>query len=137
MLKEAQEKAESALVKTKNTQDSVNTVRTEIESMKVGIENGSIVAQKALMLRGKDDEHWMIFSRLDSVNHHCFQIWRNDNTWHDDIRVKAATFLRARDEYHWMGFRYVDNKNYDVYSVWKWDNTWQSTVRVRAARHLL
>lgn len=41
----------------KEAQDSVNTAPTEIEFVKIGIENGSIVAQKALMLRGKDDEH--------------------------------------------------------------------------------
>jgi len=138
LLKEAQEKAESALVKTKNTQDSVNTARTEIESVKFGIETGSIVAQKALMLRGKDDNHWMRFSsKLDDVNHHYLKIWITDNTWHDDIRVKAATLLRASDDNHWMRFQYLKKDYYHTFLIWKSDNTWHHAARVGAADKLV
>ncbi len=81
----------------------------------------------------------MKFLQVDSVNHHCFQIWRSDNTWHDDIRVKAAKFLRARDDKHWMGFNYVKearNVEYDTFLVWEGNNTWHHTVRVGAADKL-
>lgn len=137
IVSETQEIANSARSEAKAAQDTANTTHSEVESVKNGIKSGTIVAQRAIMLQGKDDQHWMRFRKLDSVNHHCFQIWKSDDTWHDDIRVKAAIFLRARDDYHWMGCKYVDEKNYDVFYVWRWNNTWQSTVRVRAARHLL
>ena len=108
LVTKAQAKADSAVWK--------------IESVQAGIETGSIVAQKALMLQGKDDKHWMRFHNLDGVNHHCFQVWRSDNTWHDDIRVKAAFFLQADDE-HWLRFEYL-KKGYSRLLLWKGDNTW-------------
>ena len=89
-----------------------------------------------MMLKGRDNQHWMRFRKVDSVNHHCFQVWKSDNTWHDDIRVKAATFLRARDEKHWMGFKHVKNEKYDTFLIWKDDNTWHHRVRVGAAKKL-
>ena len=96
-VKKAQETADSAIAHAGKVQKTVNTAISEIGLLKTGIENGSIIAQKALMLRGKDDYHWMKFKKLDSVNHHCFQVWKSDdNTWHNDIRVKASTFLRAK-----------------------------------------
>jgi hypothetical protein len=88
------------------------------------------------MLRGKDDQHWMRFRKVDGVHHHCFQVWRSDETWHDDIRVKAATFLRARDDKYWMGFKHVKDGKYDTFLIWKADNTWHHTVRVGAAKKL-
>ena len=100
-VKQAEKIAEYAHKESKTSQDTVNAAFAEIKSVKAGIENGSIVAQKALMLQGKDDNHWMRFCKLDSINHHCFQVWKvDDNTWHNDIRVKVATFLRARDDKH-------------------------------------
>ncbi len=110
LVTKAQVKADSAVLK--------------IESVQAGIETGSIVAQKALMLQGKDDKHWMRFHNLDGVNHHCFQVWRSDNnTWHDDIRVKAAFFLQATDDKHWLRFKYLKD-GYSTFRVWKGDNTW-------------
>ena len=128
-------KAESQQVNQKmeslehQNQQNIDAVKTEIE-------NGSIVAKKAVMLRGVDDKHWIGFYRLDAVNHHCLGVWKSRNkTWHDDIRVKASFFLRARDSKHWMGC--IGSRNsYDVFQVWKSDNSWQSSVRVRAARHI-
>jgi hypothetical protein len=79
----------------------------------------------------------MGFSKLDTVGHHCLQIWKSDDTWHNDIRVKASTFLRARDDNHWMAFKYVDDKKRDKFEIWKGDNTWDSTIRVHAARKLV
>ena len=128
--------AEYAHKESKIAQDTVNAAFAEIKSVKAGIENSSIVAQKALMLQGKDDNHWMRFCKLDSINHHCFQVWKVDeNTWHNDIRVKAATFLRARDDNHWMGCHRVDSRNNDVFDIWK-DQKWHSTSRVQVATRL-
>jgi chromosome segregation ATPase len=91
---EAQKTADSAHSEAMTAQDTGNTARSETESVKAGIENGSIVAHKAVMLQGKDDQHWMRFCKVDSVNHHCFQVWRSDNTWHHTVRVGAAKKLR-------------------------------------------
>ncbi|MBD1835788.1 hypothetical protein H6F61_24680 [Cyanobacteria bacterium FACHB-472] len=133
---ESQKAAKSVHSETKTAQDTANAAFAEIKSVKAGIENGEIVAQKALMLQGKDDNHWMRFCKLDSINHHCFQVWKGDgNTWHNDIRVKAATFLRARDDNHWMGCHRVDSRNNDVFDIWK-DQRWHSTSRVQVATRL-
>ncbi|MBD1838298.1 hypothetical protein H6F78_08390 [Coleofasciculus sp. FACHB-64] len=71
-----------------------------------------------------------------AINHHCFQVWKvDDKTWHNDIRVKAATFLRARDDKHWMGCHRVDSRNNDVFDIWK-DQRWHSTSRVQVATRL-
>ncbi|MDJ0736876.1 MAG: hypothetical protein QNJ47_22885 [Nostocaceae cyanobacterium] len=123
----------------KSTTQELQTVKAELENIKVysqqikeqtqqnidavknGIENGSIVVQKAVMLRGVDDEHWMGFYKLDAVNHHCLRVWRSsDNTWHDDIRVKASFFLRARNSYNWMVCTGVYQGS-DVFRVWNLD----------------
>ncbi|MBD1929970.1 hypothetical protein H6F74_27635 [Trichocoleus sp. FACHB-90] len=132
----SQKAAKSVHSKTNAAQDTANAAFAEIKSVKVGIENGEIVAQKALMLQGMDDNHWMRFCKLDSINHHCFQVWKaDDNTWHNDIRVKAATFLRARDDNHWMGCHRVDSRNNDVFDIWR-DQRWHSTSRVQVATRL-
>ncbi len=78
----------------------------------------------------------MRFRQLDGVNHHCFQIWKSDNTWHDDIRVKTSLFLQARDDKHWMRFKYLKDDKYDTFLVWKGDDIWYHTVRVGAADKL-
>jgi len=137
LVSKAQVKAEQELQETKaelqKTRRDVENLVTKaeakadsavlkIESVQAGIETGSIVAQKALMLQGKDDQHWMRFHNLDGVNHHCFQVWRSDNTWHDDIRVKAAFFLEA-DHEHWLKCKYLKN-GYSTLLLWKGDNTW-------------
>ncbi|MEC4818580.1 MAG: hypothetical protein SAK29_35705 [Scytonema sp. PMC 1069.18] len=113
----------------KTAQDKAQSAILTIESVKTGIENGSIVARKAIMLQGKDEQHWMKFFKLDSVNHHCFQIWRNDNTWHDTICIKAALCLQARNDKHWLKFQYLKDEKYDIFQVWKYDDTWSKFKR--------
>ncbi|MBD2088011.1 GUN4 domain-containing protein [Trichocoleus sp. ST-U3] len=79
----AQTIAEYAYVKSNEAETTANRANSEIESVKANIENGTIIAHKAIMLQGKDDQHWMRFCKLDSVNNHCFQVWKsNDDTWH-------------------------------------------------------
>ncbi|BAY08708.1 hypothetical protein [Calothrix sp. NIES-2098] len=128
-LHKTKQEIEDSLIKTQNQTDSAIA---KIKSVKAGIEDGSIIAQKALMLRGKDDRNWIRFRELDSVNHHCLQVWRIDDTWHDDIRVKAASLLQARDDKHWMRFKYVKDGN-DTYQVWH-VGKWYHSVRVGVAR---
>ncbi len=86
------------------------------------------------MLKGKDEKHWIGFQQLDSANHHCLGVWRTDNTWHDDIRVKASLFLQARDDKHWMRFRYFTDGKYDTFWVWSVNDNWHHTVRVGIAK---
>lgn len=104
---------------------------SKVESVKNEIENGTIVAQKALMLRGRDENYWMRFHSVDSVNHDIFQIWKIDDTWYDTIRVKAAKLLRARDDKHWMKFCRVDSKNRDVFAMWRSDKTWHINIQLK------
>ncbi|MBW4510184.1 MAG: hypothetical protein KME64_27245 [Scytonematopsis contorta HA4267-MV1] len=82
------------------------------------------------------DKHWMRFRKLDGANHHCLQVWKTDNTWHDDIRVKAALFLQARDDKHWMRFKYMKNEKYDTFYVWNVKDIWYHSLRVGAANKL-
>ncbi|MBD1934620.1 MULTISPECIES: GUN4 domain-containing protein [Cyanophyceae] len=83
LVTETQKIAEYAYVKSNEAETTANSANSEIESVKAGIEDGTIIAHKALMLQGKDDQHWMRFRELDSVNNHCFQVWKsNDDTWH-------------------------------------------------------
>jgi chromosome segregation ATPase len=89
-LQESQQRWESQATQSKET---ANLLTAKIESVKTEIENGSIIAKKALMLQGRDIHHWMRFYKLDGVKHHCFQIWKGDNTWDSTIRVHAARKL--------------------------------------------
>ncbi|MFB2971480.1 hypothetical protein ACE1CD_21140 [Aerosakkonema sp. BLCC-F183] len=121
---EAKETADIALSEAKAANSKVESVKTEIE-------NGTIVAQKALMLRGRNENYWMRFHSVDSVNHDVFQIWKIDDTWYDTIRVKAAKLLRARDDKHWMKFYRVDGKNRDVFAMWRSDKTWHDNIQLK------
>lgn len=76
-----------------NAQRTADIARSEVNSLKVGIESGSIIAQKALMLRARDDHHWMRCRTVDGANHDVFELWRNDGQWFSTIRVDAALRL--------------------------------------------
>ena len=79
----AKQIAEYAYVKSNEAETTAKSANSEIESVKAGIEDGTIIAHKALMLQGKDDQHWMRFRELDSIYNHCFQVWKSkDDTWH-------------------------------------------------------
>ena len=77
-----------------NKKLKINTTCSEIRFVKDGIKNGTIVAQKALMLRGRDEKHWMRFKYVKQVKdnkYDTFFIWKSDdNTWHHVVRVEAA-----------------------------------------------
>ena len=89
--------AVAADIEAKAAQNSVKTACSEIKAIQVGIENGSIVAQKALMLRARDDNHWMRFKYVKearNVEYDTFLVWKGDDTWQHTIRVGAADKLR-------------------------------------------
>ena len=66
---------------------------TEIESLQSGIKNGTIVAQKALMLRGRDDNHWMKFNFVDK-GIDVFELWTShDNQWHNAIKIGRSDLI--------------------------------------------
>ncbi len=94
LVTEAKKTASSACSEAKVAQDTANTTRSEIRFLKDGIKNGAIVAQKALMLRGRDEKHWIRFKYIKQVKgnkYDTFLIGKNDdNTWHHVVRVEAA-----------------------------------------------
>jgi hypothetical protein len=120
-----------------NAQRTADIARSEVNSLRVGIESGSIIAQKALMLRARDDNHWMRCRMVDVANHDVFELWRSDGQWFSTVRVESALKLRARDDHHWMRCRTVDGTNHDVFELWRSDNNWFSTIRVDAALGLI
>jgi hypothetical protein len=92
----AQDTANDAVNRANNAQDTANTARSEISSAVNGIQNGSIVAykatisQKALMLRARNNNHWLVCNGIDSKNFDCFGLWTTDNKWYNLIRVGAT-----------------------------------------------
>ena len=82
MVTESKKIANSAASESNNAKEKANRVADEIKTIKSEIENGSIVAQKALTLKGKDSQHWLKFHKVDTYGYHCFQVWNSDNTWH-------------------------------------------------------
>jgi hypothetical protein len=139
-LKNLKQEVKNLRKESEQTQQKLESLDTKtdqkIKDIKKGIESGSIVAQKALMLKGKDNEHWIKFRKLDGANHHCLQVWRNDNTWHDDIKVKSAIFLQASDDKHWMRYKYLTDGKYHTFYIWHVDDTWHHCVRVGAAKKI-
>lgn len=75
LVTETNKKSDFTISEAQAAQNTALKALSETKAIKAGIENGSIVAHKALMLRGKDDNHWMKFCTVDAVNHHWFQIW--------------------------------------------------------------
>lgn len=83
-----------AISKAETANDTANAAVSKLEVVKTGIQDGSIVAQKSLMLRARDDGHWLKFHNIDSNNHDVFELWRTDNTWHPTIKVQAANEVK-------------------------------------------
>lgn len=84
-------KVDFAVSEAKIAQNMASKAIAEIETVEVRIKNGDIVAQKALMLKGKDPAHWMKFHHLKKDCYHTFSIWNSDkNTWHKVLRVNVA-----------------------------------------------
>ncbi len=71
-----------------------NNTEQKIQDVQNGIADGSIVAKKAIMLRARDDEHWMQFKYLKNEKYDTFLVRNGDGTWYHSVRVGAADKLR-------------------------------------------
>ncbi|QLE53444.1 hypothetical protein FD724_36660 (plasmid) [Nostoc sp. C057] len=69
----------------------IDSLIAQIESLQSGIQDGSIIAAKAVMLRARDDNHWMRHKGLDAENQDCYGLWRQgDDKWFNLIQVAAT-----------------------------------------------
>ncbi|MFB2921139.1 GUN4 domain-containing protein [Aerosakkonema funiforme] len=104
MVTESKKIANSAASDANNAKETANRVGDEIKSIKSEIENGSIVAQKALTLKGKDSQNWLKFHKVDTYGYHCFQVWKSDNTWHrvSGIGVDYRKLEQALEAWNWQ-----------------------------------
>ncbi|WP_295400317.1 hypothetical protein [uncultured Thiocystis sp.] len=89
-------KTELATVKTElvnGMKTELATVKTELSTLKTGLANGTVavkMAERAKMLRARDDNHWMRFHGL-ALNYDTFQLWREpDNQWFKTIQVTTV-----------------------------------------------
>lgn len=82
---------QNQLSSVSNTVNSVsstaNQAVSKVDSLQSGIQNGSVIAQKALMLKARDDNHWMRHKGVDSQNFDSYGLWRNDDKWFNLIKV--------------------------------------------------
>lgn len=112
----AQQTANTALTKANTAEQLINT---KVDSLRSDIQNGSTVAKKALMLRARDNNHWLRFRRVDPSNHDVFELWSmQDDQWFSTIRVQAADVLLARSEEYWMKHKGLSG-NFDCYGLWR------------------
>jgi hypothetical protein len=70
--------------------DQINSLISQVNSLQSGIQDGSIIAAKAVMLKARDNNHWMKHKGVDSENQDCYGLWRGDNTWYNLIQVAAT-----------------------------------------------
>jgi soluble cytochrome b562 len=128
----AQTTAQDGVNRANQAQNAANAAKATVVNLENNIRTGGIIAQKAEMLLGRDNRHWMRWHHVDPANHDVFMLWRVDNTWHPTIRVTAADRLLARDELHWMRHKGVDAQNQDCYGLWRRDGAWFNLIQVAA-----
>lgn len=92
-VQKSQQTAEAAQSTANNAQNTANSGLSELSSLQSGIQDGSIIAAKAVMLRARNDDHWMRHKGVDKENQDCFGLWRTDNTWFNLIQVAATGSL--------------------------------------------
>lgn len=68
----------------------IDSLISQLNSLQSGIQDGSIIAAKAVMLRARDDNHWMRHKGIDSQNQDCYGLWRTDDKWFNLIQVAAT-----------------------------------------------
>lgn len=91
LVERVHKRVDSAVSEANTAQNMASKAIAEIEAVKAGIENGNIVAQKALMLRGEDSDHWMKFHYLKNKYYRTFSIWNSGkNSWSKAVRVNVA-----------------------------------------------
>jgi methyl-accepting chemotaxis protein len=127
---QAQNTANDAVNRANNAQNTANSGISGISSLQSGIQDGSVVALKASMLRARDDNHWMRFNTVDASNHDVFMLWRTDNTFHPTIRVQASDKLLARNDSHWMRYKLTNASNQECYGLWVINGQWHNLIQV-------
>ena len=86
-IKDAEDKAKAAAVTT------AADIKAAVTALQKNIEKGTVIAQKAEMLKARDGSHWMRFREVNGANQDTFMLWRTDNKWFPLIRCKQ---LRRR-----------------------------------------
>ncbi len=132
----AQATANAAQTAANTAQGTANQAVSGVSSLQSGIQNGSVVAQRALMLRARDDNHWLRFNKVDKSGNDVFRLWRIDDQWFSTIRVQAADQLLARNDEHWMKHKGVDSEGHDCYGLCRRDNQWFNKIQVAATGNL-
>lgn len=90
-INQVQTKSDSAYLEAKAAQDIASKAIVEVEVVEKKLKHGNIIVQKALMLQGEDDKHWMKFQYLKKGGYHTFSIWNSEKkTWHKVVRVNVA-----------------------------------------------
>jgi hypothetical protein len=97
-------------------------------------------AERALMLRARDDAHWMRFRYVDSSNRDVFELWRVDNTWHstvansDSINKNMECYREEAPEYapscSRPGYVNVLGQNVNAYSAGLTSRWWRFCCKV-------
>lgn len=83
-------------------EDKVAQLQMRLEAMQAGIENGSVIAQKARMLLARDDNfHFLRWRYTDETNRDNFELWRADNTWYPLITVNSAKTIACSQDFNW------------------------------------
>lgn len=95
-----------AIVSTQNSaKEAASAAKDAAASMVAQLRNeitdGSIVAEKAAMLRARDNNHWLRFERTTSRNDDHFSMYRTDGARYHHISVPWSEGLWVSDEFHW------------------------------------
>lgn len=74
---------------------TANAAQGTVDSLRSDIQNGGIIAQRALMLRGRNDDHWMRFREITKTGLDYFMMYRTtDGAWFDQIKVPYSAAFR-------------------------------------------
>jgi hypothetical protein len=84
-----------------DTATKLDTLRTQLQNGQFVVGSASSAAsaatastcgtaERANMLRARDDAHWLRFHTVDSKNRDVFELWRIDNTWHPTIATSDS-----------------------------------------------
>jgi hypothetical protein len=86
----------------KQLEERLGELQRHLVELRAGIENGSIIAQKALMLQARDYSHWMRWKEVDSQNREIFEMWRADtNTWTPRITTNSTQTIAYSEPFSW------------------------------------
>ena len=89
-VQKAQQTADAAQNAAIDAKSTANSSLSGLSSLQSGIQDGSIIAAKAVMLRARNDSHWMRHKGVDTQNQDCYGLWRTDDKWFNLIQVAAT-----------------------------------------------